>query len=246
MPNWNQDSWHDRVADWFEHSPVLVTVACSLGSIIAAMALQEMWTADAQGRRRWHSMAILLVILILTVTIPALVTERTKTLRGRRTTIKVIQKVHTALAQSCGYPDRHVRVNVMLPDPSRHRRRVDAATAFNMAGDADHDLEIGVTAGVSGLAWMRRKGQIGDLTIAPLVGGPDWGLTEPEQKKVRATLKTVLSVPIFDPNDAHGPLVGTLQVDSDHSTEELGWNDATVARAQTVADVVGLHIGIKL
>jgi len=246
MPSWNHDRWTDRLIDRFDSHPVAVSVVCSLGNILAAIVLDHRWSAQAPAGRPWHQLAALVIIVALAVTLPALVTERTKTLRSRRTTIKVIQKVLTSLAQQCGYPERHVRANIMLPDPSRRTRKVDTKTAFNMDGDPDRDLEISATTGVSGHAWNRRRGQIGDLMILSQDAGPDWGLTDDEQAKIREHLSTILSVPIFDPGDSHGPLIGTLQVDSDCPNSVLAWNDATVARAQTVSDVIALHLGFKL
>lgn len=60
---------------------------------------------------------------------------------------------------------------------------------------------------------------------------------------MRPALQTVLSVPIFDPQDPGGTLLGTLQVDSDEGVQALGWNDETLQRAQTFSDVVALHLG---
>jgi hypothetical protein len=124
---------------------------------------------------------------------------------------------------------------------SGHRRRVDAETSCNMDGDPDRDLEIDDTAGVSGEAFVQRVTSYGDLSLALQPGGPTWGLRESERGKVRRELRAILSVPIFDPDDPDGRLLGTLQVDSDLTIEEIEFDKPERrAVAERFADVVAL------
>jgi hypothetical protein len=112
---------------------------------------------------------------------------------------------------------------------NKQRRRVDPELTFNMSSDPDIDLEIDVTAGVTGEAWIHRTPAFGDLTLALQKGGPTWGLRATETARVRPSLRSILSVPIFDPDNPTGDLLGTLQVDSDLSLQEMGFRRARAA-----------------
>jgi hypothetical protein len=143
---------------------------------------------------------------------------------------------------------RHVRANVMTFTADGLRRAVNRATAFNMAGDADADLEMGATAGASGKAVLYRRAAVADLTLLQITSVPPWGLTAGEQAHVRPKLKSILSVPIFHPAHANGPLLGSLQVDSDLTVEEAGFNKPEAAELmQQFADVLSLMmIGVRV
>src|SRR5262245_14791740 len=152
-----------------------------------------------------------------------------------------IRQLLEPYARSFAPDGRNVRANVMTFTGDRLRRRVNATTAFNMADDPDKDLEVDATAGASGKAVTFRRAAVADLTLLRITDVPPWGLKAAEQARVRPRLKSILSVPIFDPADANGPLLGTLQVDSDLSVEEAGFNRPEAAElAQQFADVVSL------
>jgi hypothetical protein len=156
------------------------------------------------------------------------------------------------LLETCGLAfepsGRTVRVNVMTFTENRMRRRVDRATAYNMADDPDADLEIDAAAGASGKAVMYRRAAVADLTLLRITNVPPWGLKADEQARVRPLLRSILSVPIFDPANASGPLLGTLQVDSDLTVEQAGFNRPEYAElAQQFADVLSLlMIGMEV
>jgi hypothetical protein len=142
---------------------------------------------------------------------------------------------------------RHVRANIMTFTADGLRRRVNRATAFNMAEDPDADLEIAATAGASGKAVRFRRAAIADLTLLQITSVPPWGLSADEQAHVRPKLRSILSVPIFHPVDVNHVL-GTLQVDSDLTVEEAGFNQPEAAELmQQFADVLSLiMIGIPV
>ncbi len=119
----------------------------------------------------------------------------------------------------------------MTFSPDGTRRRVHAATAYNMEYDPDRDLEVGATAAASGKAVTERRAAVADLVLLQITAVPAWGMQAAEQARVRPTLKSILSVPIFNPEDIDGPLLGTLQVDSDLTVEEAGIQPAGVVRA---------------
>jgi hypothetical protein len=143
---------------------------------------------------------------------------------------------------------RHVRANVMTFTADGLRRTVNRATAFNMAGDTDADLEMGATAGASGKAVLHRRAAVADLALLQITSIPPWGLSADEQAHVRPKLRSILSVPIFHPVNANGPLLGTLQVDSDLTVEQAGFNKPEAAELmQQYADVLSLMmIGIAV
>jgi hypothetical protein len=235
----------DRLLDKLQEHPVLFTAGGALGGTASGVDLQNAIDGKIFGQHPMLGIGIGVIGIALCTAMTALVTERTKTRRSERTKTKVIQKLLCALACFCGHPRQHVRANIMLADAARRRRKVDHATAFNMAPDPDVDLEVAFTAGVSGKAARERKAVLGDLTIRPVQTGPDWGLSPSEQALVRRELKTILSVPIPDPNDPDAPILGTLQVDSDHTIDELKWGLEEAEQAQTFADLVGLHLRNK-
>lgn len=110
-----------------------------------------------------------------------------------------------------------------------------------MAHDPDGDLEIDATAGVTGEAWIHRTPAFGDLSLALQPGGPTWGLRPAEAARVRRGLRSVLSVPIFDPDNPEGDLLGTFQIDSDLTLQEMGFDDQERREiAERFADVIAL------
>ena len=152
-----------------------------------------------------------------------------------------IKRLLHACGHSFGYPANHVRVNIMKFSADAKRRRVEAATAFNMEKDPDLDLEIDAMAGVSGQAALNRRPALGDISMPLQPGGPDWGLRDAEKANVRQSLKSILSVPVLNRADPDGPLLATLQIDSDLSLAESGLDQEEKWRmAERFADVVSL------
>ena len=153
----------------------------------------------------------------------------------------VVRELLETCARSFVGPDRHVRANMMTFSPDGTRRRVHAATAYNMEYDPDRDLEIGATASASGKAVTERRASVADLVLLQITAVPAWGLQAAEQARVRPMLKSILSVPIFNPEDIDGPLLGTLQVDSDLTVEEAGFDRPESSELlQQFADVLSL------
>lgn len=156
------------------------------------------------------------------------------------------------LIESCAHAfvpgDQHVRANVMTFSADRTRRQVDSSTAFNMDSDPDRDLEMDATAAASGKAVTERRAAVADLVLLQLTTEPTWGLRAAELARVRPTLKSILSVPVFNPKDVDGPLLGTLQVDSDLTMEEAGFiRPESSELLQQFSDVLSLlMIGIDV
>ena len=157
------------------------------------------------------------------------------------------------LLESCARSfvrDGHVRANMMTFSADRLRRQVHAATAYNMENDPDNNLEIGATAAASGKAVSERRASVADLGLLRITATPAWGLKAEEQVRVRPTLMSILSVPIFNPEDIDGPLLGSLQVDSDLTVEEAGFTKPESSELlQQFADLlslllIGVHVRV--
>ena len=146
--------------------------------------------------------------------------------------------------------DAHVRANMMTFSADRTRRQVHAATAYNMDTDPDNNLEIGATAAASGKAVSERRAAVADLGLLRITATPAWGLKADEQIRVRPTLMSILSVPMFNPEDIDGPLLGSLQVDTDLTVEEAGFSKPESAELlQQFADLlslllIGVHVRV--
>jgi hypothetical protein len=159
-----------------------------------------------------------------------------------------IRELLESCARSFVPRDRHVRANMMRFSSDRTRRQVHSATAYNMEHDPDRNLEIGATAAASGKAVTERRAAVADLGLLQITAAPSWGLQSSEQARVRPTLKSILTAPIFNPEDIDGPLLGSLQVDSDLTVEEAGFNRPESAELlQQFADVLSLLlIGVQV
>src|SRR5688500_5597559 len=83
--------------------------------------------------------------------------------------------------------------------------------------------ERGAPAAASGKAVTERRAAVADLGLLRITATPAWGMKADEQVRVRSTLMSIVTVPIFNPEDIDGPLLGSLQVDSDLTVEEAGF-----------------------
>jgi hypothetical protein len=221
------------IREWFAQRPWLVPALGSTGAAVFGIKFQEAQSPIAA--------ACWFIALVASIVVPAALTHRNRLGQTKRAAERAVRDLLATAAHSFGYPARHVRTNVMVFTNNGQRRRVQANTAFNMSGDADEDLEIHATAGVSGKAVVQRRPAFGNLRLALQNEGPDWGLQPSEKAKVRQSLQSILSVPILDPDDPKGQLLGTLQIDSDCTIEEMGF-DQTERRelAERFADTVAL------
>jgi len=94
---------------------------------------------------------------------------------------------------------------------------------------------------VSGQAAVNRRPSFGDISLPLQAGGPDWGLRAAEKARVRQSLKSILSVPVFNPAEPDGALLATLQIDSDLPMSDSGFDQEPKWRTvERFADVVSL------
>jgi hypothetical protein len=224
-----------RLSDWLQENQTAVAIFGPIGAALSALGVRTAPNA------LW--VAVFVVLLAACVAAPAVASRVNRLQQGGRAAEECIRRLLNACGHSFGYPGKHVRANIMKFSPDGHRRRVDHSTAFNMDADADRDFEIDAHAGVSGQAALHRRPAFGDILMPLQPGGPDWGLLDAEKAKVRPSLKSILSVPVFDPADPSGRLLATLQVDSDLSLEEVGFDEQEKwEMAQRFADVVSLRL----
>jgi hypothetical protein len=222
-----------RFNDWLQEHQTFVAIAGPVGVALSALGLR--FAADPLA------IGTCLLLLGLFAAVPSIAAQMNRLLQGRRATERCVKRLLQACAHSFGYPTMHVRTNIMRFSPDRSRRRVDPDTAFNMDNDPDRDLEIDASAGVSGLAALNRRPAFGDISLPLRAGGPDWGLRESEKAKVRKGLTSILSVPVFNPSELDGPLLATLQIDSDVSLPEIGFDsEPKWQMAERFADVLSL------
>ncbi|MGH9349419.1 MAG: hypothetical protein ACRD26_19385 [Vicinamibacterales bacterium] len=226
----------ETIGDWLQKRQTFIAVISPVGAALVGVGL------SATPAPAPSLIALYIGLLIVFAAMPALAIRENRLRQGRKEAETCLKRVLVACASSFGYPTVHVRCNIMRYSKDRTRRRVDSRTAFNMDSDPDSDLEIDATAGASGEVELKRVPAYGDLSEARKPGAPDWGLRPPELAKVRRTLKSVLSVPVFNPHDAEAPLLATLQVDSDEPPDVVGFDDleSSGQLAQAFADVVSL------
>ncbi|MQY67925.1 MAG: hypothetical protein GH150_00875 [Hadesarchaea archaeon] len=101
----------------------------------------------------------------------------------------------------------HFRANVMLYNPKTKKSEIKYA--INMDGHKDRYFQLDVNKGCTGHAFQHKKPYWVDLTK---VTHQDY-LVDPT--KVWEKMKSILSVPIFDPENPQKKPLGTLNVDAD-------------------------------
>jgi predicted acylesterase/phospholipase RssA/FMN phosphatase YigB (HAD superfamily) len=117
----------------------------------------------------------------------------------------------------------HLRLNVM---DKNSLGRLSIRYRYNMDLDPDDRMDLPITAGGAGQCFTSRKPIIVDLYRAKREY-PRFRMSKYEQALVRSSLRSLLSVPIFDPQSrgdpANRPVMGVLNLDSDDLTaDEIG------------------------
>ena len=92
----------------------------------------------------------------------------------------------------------HLRINVALPvEPKRRKLRI--LYHHNMTADADQSLVLGVNEGAIGRCWQTHRMVAVDMEQAKNTFESEWQMSKMQQALVRPTLKSLLSIPIFEP-----------------------------------------------
>jgi hypothetical protein len=169
--------------------------------------------------------------------------RRTLDLKTKRAAIrKLLRALATAFDDN---GTKHVRAHLMLRRKVRNVRCVDHTTAHNMHGDPDEKISMKMFDGISGMAAKRRCPTIADISeiVADCKSG--MRLDKKLQKMVRPTLQTILSVPVLNPEDSEGELLGTLQLDSDLPISVIFPDTFRASQiAVTFADAASLMLGL--
>lgn len=121
--------------------------------------------------------------------------------------------------QAAGIEVGHLRVNVVLPTT---KGRLRVFYTYNMDNDPDDQLEFDTGSGACGQCYQRHQSVICDLEDATRTFRDVWKMNKYQQAMVRQSLRSLLCVPIFNPNrynpsiaNVDNPLLGVLSFDSD-------------------------------
>jgi predicted acylesterase/phospholipase RssA/FMN phosphatase YigB (HAD superfamily) len=138
-------------------------------------------------------------------------------------------QAHGRIIESVGRPV-HLRINVM---DQNSLGRLSIRFRYNMDFDPDDRMDLRLEAGGAGQCFTSGRPIIVDLYRAKREY-PRFKMSKYEQALVRSTLRSLLSVPIFDPRSsievADRRVIGVLNLDSDDlSAEEIeGLMDAAI------------------
>jgi len=187
--------------------------------------------------KSWKLIALALAVGAVAIVVPQLVTRANVLGQRRHDAEGLLAKLLETLARSFGAPGQHARANIMLVSSDQRSRKVHAATAYNMTNDPDSDLEIGILAGASGDAVLKKAPTVRDLRIKIDPMGPSDGISDAQRAKVRKSLQSILSAPMIDPQDTN-KVLGTIQVDSDLDIAAIRFDQqASWQLVQCYADV---------
>lgn len=97
----------------------------------------------------------------------------------------------------------HLRVNVMRPT---FRDTLKVVYTCNMDGEDDCDDQIEFKRGVGacGLCWERHEAIACNLSEAKITYAQEWRMSKHQQRLVRSSLRSLFSVPIYNPK-LHNP-----------------------------------------
>jgi hypothetical protein len=151
----------------------------------------------------------------------------------------LLSLLKSKILEIIGKPKSHLRVNVALPIGTK-KDRLRIFHTENMEKDTDDRLELDIGVGAGGRCWQRHDFVIVDLTDAQKVFESEWKMTKYQQRLIRPSLKSLLSVPIFDQNrfdkskpKTENPLLGILTFDSDDDLlEDFGKPEVQKAAAE--------------
>ena len=137
----------------------------------------------------------------------------------------VLSKVAATLERETRAQD--IRVAVALLQQGTELLTIQYSSNMNGPLDGDRNLKLSVGTGASGRAFEKCQPVLVDL-LATARNPHDWALSEDQQRLVRADRRSMLSVPIFDPDDPYkgrsvAEPIGVLSVDSRTKLPETGW-----------------------
>lgn len=133
-----------------------------------------------------------------------------------------LKTLHQEMIKLIKKPKVHLRINIALPvEPSKQKLRI--LYSYNMDNDTDDRLELSINGGAIGKCWQTLNPVLVDMEQAKKTFETDWRMNKYQQALVRPTLKTLISMPIFDPisldtykNGDKNVILAVLSMDSDH------------------------------
>lgn len=148
----------------------------------------------------------------------------------------------SSILQASGAPLKHVRACLMMPDPKDDKLKISHEYGFT-GSDLDRHIAIPKGTGCCGQAWLQAQPMIGDLKEAPVGGMPEqWGLPAEQVLKIRKTLRSILSVPVWAGRDDY-QIVAVLNIDSDNEVEHIKFRETAILEiAYSFATVIGALI----
>lgn len=157
---------------------------------------------------------------------------------------EILHICHKTMLGVMGY-NGHLRVNVMRPINYETLRIV---YTFNMDSedDCDDQLEFRFGVGACGHCWRTLGPVTCDLEDARVTYSSKWKMDKRQQRLVRAGLRSLLSLPVFDPrklrSSIDAPLrqsfIGVLNFDSDDRILERFADDTVLKTAHLCAGLV--------
>jgi hypothetical protein len=131
---------------------------------------------------------------------------------------RLLDEARFKLLEHLKNPD--LRLNLMVPEDGR----LSIVASSGDMSDLEKTLRLGEGEGCAGKAWKGRLDIIADLnkTKDP---AKDWNIPESEAVKVKTTLKSILSIPVYAPDSydsvlREGKVIGVLNVDSEDAITE--------------------------
>lgn len=169
--------------------------------------------------------------------------KKRHSLRQHSTFIKsLLNAAASSVLQASGAPTKHVRACLMMPDAKDDKLKIKYEHGF-IGSDLDRHIEIPKGTGCCGQAWLQKQTMIGDLNEAPVGGMPEqWGLPPDQVAKIRKTLRSILSVPVWAGGDNY-QIVAVLNIDSDNELDQIGFRQKAIQEiAYSFATVIGALI----
>jgi NTE family protein len=118
----------------------------------------------------------------------------------------------TLIEKKSGRSLSHIRCNIFIPT-FQDSTRLRLVYSYGMENDSDDRLVIESGCGAAGECYSRGKPVICDLVKAAKTFKTKWKLNKYQQAMIRGTLKSLISLPLFNPKD--GSVIAVLSFDSD-------------------------------
>ncbi len=190
---------------------------------------QRIWTA-IQSLGSWNFLVFLAFFLFLfQIYLSYLPYKDIKTLKKR-----IIEQILEAASRSLIYPnkDMHIRAVITICDYKKNIRRT--TYSYNIQADPERTATFPIDFGVTGEALRIRAAVSKSLPRNHILTYP-----QDVQLVIAPELRCVLAVPIFDPRNPAGNIIGILAFDSFERIKNIEFDKReSKVIAQSWADVI--------